>query len=64
MHVIKDQEVQVVYNLVLPEVGDTIGGVVTQGVGSCNLKRRSVLMDIMWPISQSHFNVSCLCSLK
>ena len=22
------------------------------------------LMDIMWPISQSHFHVSCLCSLK
>ena len=22
------------------------------------------LMDIMWPISQSHFDVSCLCSLK
>ena len=21
-------------------------------------------MDIMWPISQSHFHVSCLCSLK
>ena len=23
-----------------------------------------ILMDIMWPISQSHFHVSCLCSLK
>ena len=23
-----------------------------------------MLMDIMWPISQSHFHVSCLCSLK
>ena len=22
------------------------------------------LMDIMWPIRQSHFHVSCLCSLK
>ena len=22
------------------------------------------LMDIMWPISQSQFHVSCLCSLK
>ena len=22
------------------------------------------VMDIMWPISQSHFHVSCLCSLK
>ena len=22
------------------------------------------MMDIMWPISQSHFHVSCLCSLK
>ena len=22
------------------------------------------LMDIMWPISQSHFHVSCLCSFK
>ena len=22
------------------------------------------LIDIMWPISQSHFHVSCLCSLK
>ena len=22
------------------------------------------LMDIMWPISQSNFHVSCLCSLK
>ena len=29
MNVIKDQEVQVVYNLALREVGDTIGGVVT-----------------------------------
>ena len=24
----------------------------------------AILMDIMWPISQSHFHVSCLCSLK
>ena len=24
----------------------------------------SMLMDIMWPISQSHFHVSFLCSLK
>ena len=23
-----------------------------------------LVMDIMWPISQSHFHVSCLCSLK
>ena len=23
-----------------------------------------MVMDIMWPISQSHFHVSCLCSLK
>ena len=23
-----------------------------------------ILMDIMWPISQSHFHVSYLCSLK
>ena len=23
-----------------------------------------LMMDIMWPISQSHFNVSYLCSLK
>ena len=23
-----------------------------------------IVMDIMWPIIQSHFNVSCLCSLK
>ena len=23
-----------------------------------------LLMYIMWPISQSHFHVSCLCSLK
>ena len=25
---------------------------------------QSHLMDIMWPTSQSHFHVSCLCSLK
>ena len=23
-----------------------------------------VVIDIIWPISQSHFYVSCLCSLK
>ena len=22
------------------------------------------MIDIMWPINQSHFHVSCLCSLK
>ena len=22
------------------------------------------MIDIMWPISQSHFHVSCLCSMK
>ena len=27
-------------------------------------KSAKFLMDIMWPISQSHFHVSCLCSLK
>ena len=23
-----------------------------------------IVMDIMWPICQSHFHLSCLCSLK
>ena len=31
---------------------------------SCVMFAMKSMMDIMWPISQSHFHVSCLCSLK
>ena len=30
----------------------------------CIMNMMICMMDIIWPISQSHFHVSCLCSLK
>ena len=44
-------------------------GVETLRIDSgCSLRKEFIelihMMDIMWPISQSHFHVSCLCSLK
>ena len=33
-------------------------------LGAMVVPRTLAVMDIMWPISQSHFHVSCLCSLK
>ena len=42
--------------------------VITQLWGCCTrvigFSPSGRLMDIIWPISQSHFHVSCLCSLK
>ena len=40
-----------------------VNGVIFGGSMSTSVRFRHV-MDIMWPISQSHFHVSCLCSLK
>ena len=51
-----------------------IGDVAARGASDRAIKTRPLIftywgggggvIDIMWPISQSHFHVSCLCSLK
>ena len=42
------------------------GGDVVDGIMIVEIPREGgkEVMDIMWPLSQSHFYVSCLCSLK